>query len=116
MKVMKSQAILIYENRCPKCRLLSKLIYFFDIKGQFTFVPIRSKAARQLLKEFYENPPYNFHMIDDSKNLCYTGLKAVPAIVWKAFLGIIWPFHGKGSNWVKSYLGYPSTYSTHKNT
>lgn len=109
---MVKQIILIYESKCPKCRLLSKLIYLFDVKGQFIFIPIRSKKAVTLLKEFYTNPPYNFHMIDNNKDLCYTGVKAIPAIIWKIFCGIIWPFHGEGSNWVKSYLGYPSTYIT----
>ena len=100
--------ILIYESKCPKCRLLSKLVFLFDIKGQFTFIPIRSKKAVQLLKEFYNNPPYNFHMIDDDKDLCYTGIKAIPAIIRYIFLGILWPFGGNGSGWVKARLGYSS--------
>ena len=97
---MASELILIYESKCPKCRFLSKLVYLFDIRGVFSFLPIRSRKAVSLLHEFYDHPSYNFYFIDDDRNLCYSGLKAVPAILLNLMKGIFWPFGGKGPDWL----------------
>lgn len=50
-------------------------------------------------------------MIHDDKDLCYSGIKAIPAIIWYTFLGMLWPFGGAGPSWIKARLGYPSSYS-----
>ena len=95
--------ILIYEGDCPKCRLLSNLAKIFDVRGKLTYIPIRTKVATQLLHDFYEKIPYNFHFINDDKDLCFTGLKSIPPILWELISGILWPFGGKGPIWLTQW-------------
>ena len=88
---------------------MSKLAHIFDIKGQFSFKPIRSLQAVKLLKEFYDHPPYSFFIIDDINDLCFYGLKAVPIIVKNLLFGLLWPFGGRW-NWLDSKRGLKSNY------
>ncbi|MHA1982973.1 MAG: hypothetical protein ACW967_01385 [Candidatus Hodarchaeales archaeon] len=62
-----------------------------------------------MLREFYEHPPYNFFFIDDSNDLCFFGLNAVPAIFKNITLGLLWPFGGKW-NWLDVKRGSKSNY------
>ncbi|MHA2365269.1 MAG: hypothetical protein ACXAC7_15025 [Candidatus Hodarchaeales archaeon] len=98
---------LLYESECPKCRILSRLCKLFDIRQKITLIPLRSKEAVDLLHEFYESIPYNFHFIDDEKDLCFTGLKAIPPILADMIFGLLWPYGSKGPiwlvNWKKKY-------------
>jgi len=95
--------ILIYEGACPKCRLLSNLAKIFDVRGKLTYLPIRTKEATELLHGFYEKIPYNFHFIDDDKDICYTGLKSIPVIFYEIIIGLFWPFGGKGPLWLSQW-------------
>jgi predicted DCC family thiol-disulfide oxidoreductase YuxK len=95
--------VLIYDPRCPKCKFIGKLVKFFDFGGKFTFFNLTSKEAVDLLHEFYPRIPYNFHFIIDHKDLCYTGIKAIPAILFELISGLFWPFGGKGPHWMKEF-------------
>ena len=94
---------LIYEGECPKCRFLSNICKIFDVRGKITYVPIRSKEAVRILHDFYAKIPYNFHFINDDKDLCFTGLKSIPAILWEIISGLFWPFGGKGPLWLNQW-------------
>lgn len=99
---MEAKKILIYDPRCPKCRFLGKLVRFFDFGGKFTFYPIATREASEILHDFYRNIPYNFHFIIDHKDLCYTGIKAIPAVLYELIAGLFWPFGGNGPHWLRS--------------
>ncbi len=86
------KGILIYESMCPFCRRVKKLIQLFDIGNRIEYIPIRSKEARDLLHEFYEHPPYDFHFIDG--DFCFTGKRAIPRILQTLFISAIWPYSG----------------------
>lgn len=86
------KGILIYEAKCPFCRRVKRLVQMFDIGRRIQYVPIRSKAARDLLYEFYDHPPYDFHFIDG--DFCFTGKKAIPRILQTLFISMIWPYSG----------------------
>ncbi len=86
------KGILIYEAKCPFCRRIKKIIEMFDIGKRIEYLPIRSREARNLLYEFYNKPPYDFHFIED--DLCFTGKKAISRILQALFVSIIWPYSG----------------------
>ena len=95
--------VLIYDPKCPKCRFIGKVVKFIDFGGKITFFELRSKDAVSLLHEFYQHIPWNFHFIIDHKDLCYTGIKAIPAILYELTAGILWPFGGKGPHWMDEF-------------
>lgn len=93
--------ILVYEAKCPKCRVLKFLAGVFDLRQKITYMAIREKETILLLKEFYEHPPYNFHFIYNDRDLCFTGLKAVPMIMKELLTGFFWPYGGRGPYWLE---------------
>ena len=103
MKKAMQNRVLIFDSRCPKCRFISKIVKFFDFGGKFSFLALTSKEGNNLLHEFYANIPYNFHFIIDHKDLCYTGIKAIPAIFKELIYGMFWPFGGEGPHWMNEF-------------
>jgi len=97
---MKSTKILVYDPHCPKCRFLGKIVRLFDIKQKFSYFDIRTKEASKLLHDFFRIIPYNFHFIIDDKDLCYTGIKAIPIVLYELIIGLLWPYGGKGPYWI----------------
>ena len=97
---MQKQKILIYDAGCPKCRFISKLVRIFDLRQKFGYYSIRSKEGAKLLHEFFRVIPYNFHFIIDDKDLCYSGLKAIPLILYELIIGLIWPYGSNGPFWI----------------
>ena len=93
---------LVYEGKCKKCTFIANFFTLFDLNQQFKIVPLRSKEARDLLHDFYEKIPYNFHYIDDQNDLCYTGLKAIPALFSTVIKGVLWPFNWNGSKYLQN--------------
>ena len=93
---MRQKMVLVYDPACPYCRFIGKLVKIFDIKQKLTYFPIRSRESSSLLHEFFEIIPYNFHFIYDDKDLCYTGLKAIPMLLYEIIIGLIWPYNSKG--------------------
>ncbi len=89
------QEILIYEDKCKKCRFLSNLVALLDIRKRIRRIPIRSKEAAKILSQFYEHPPYNFHFIDATETYCFTGIKAIPMLIKSVLLSLFWPFTPK---------------------
>ena len=87
--------VLVYDPACPYCRFIGRIVKIFDVKQQLTYYPIRTKRASSLLHEFFEIIPYYFHFIYDDKDLCYTGLKAIPMLLYEIIMGLIWPYGGK---------------------
>ena len=97
---MKKNKILVYDPGCPKCRFIGKLVRIFDLRSKFTYYSIRSKESSLLLHDFFKNFPYNFHFIIDDKDLCYSGLKAIPLIFYEIILGVLWPYGSEGPFWM----------------
>ena len=98
---MMERKVLVYDPACPYCRFIGKLVKIFDIKQKLTYYPIRTKQASSLLHDFFEIIPYNFHFVYDNKDLCYTGLKAIPLVLYELIIGLIWPYGGKKPFWMK---------------
>lgn len=94
--------ILVYDPACPYCRLIGKIVKIFDIKQKLSYYPIRSKKASSLLHEFFSIIPYNFHFIYDDRDLCYTGLKAIPLVLYELIMGLVWPYGGNKPHWMKN--------------
>ena len=97
---MKKTKILVYDPSCPKCRFIGKLVKIFDLRSKFAYYSIRSKESAQLLHEFFRVIPYNFHFIIDDKDLCYSGLKAIPLILYEIMTGLLWPYGSEGPFWI----------------
>jgi predicted DCC family thiol-disulfide oxidoreductase YuxK len=92
--------ILIYDPKCPKCRFIGKIVRIFDISQKFKYYNLRSSSAAKLLHEFFRVIPYNFHFIIDDKDLCYTGIKAIPLILYEIITGLLWPYGSSGPYWI----------------
>ena len=93
--------ILVYDPACPYCRLIGKIVKIFDLKQKLTYYPIRTKEASSLLHDFFAIIPYNIHFIYNDRDLCYTGLKAIPLVLYELIMGLIWPYGGKKPSWLK---------------
>ena len=89
---MMEKKVLIYDPACPYCRIIGKIVKIFDITNKLTYYPIRTKEASSLLHDFFEIIPYNFHFVYDDRDLCYTGLKAIPMLLYEIIKGLIWPY------------------------
>ena len=98
--IMMQRKILVYDPSCPYCRFIGKIVKIFDISQKLTYYPIRSRQASSLLHEFFEVIPYNFHFVYDDRDLCYTGLKAIPLLLYELIIGLFWPFGGKETFWM----------------
>ena len=93
--------ILVYDSGCPKCRFISKVVKIFDLRQKFAYYSLRDKKGVKLLHEFFQIIPYNFHFVIDDKDLCYTGIKAIPIILYEIILGLLWPYGSKGPFWIQ---------------
>ena len=100
MEEQQKSRILIYDAGCPKCRFISKVVKIFDLRQKFAYYSIREKKGVKLLHEFFRVIPYNFHFVVDDKDICYTGLKAIPIILYEIIIGLLWPYGSNGPYWI----------------
>lgn len=99
MEQKRKNFVLVYDNGCPKCRFISKVVRMFDLRQKFDYFGLREKRGQRLLLEFFRIIPYNFHFVVDDKDLCYSGIKAIPIILYELILGLLWPY-GSHPDWI----------------
>ena len=100
MEQKRKTKILVYDNGCPKCRFICAVVKMFDLRQKFDYYGLRENRGKKLLKEFFRIIPYNFHFVVDDKDLCYSGIKAIPIILYELILGLLWPYGSNGPHWI----------------
>ncbi len=89
----KSNKIIVYDSNCPKCRLISKLIRFLDVKREISFLSIRDEDTIMLLKKIYGGKaPFNYHYFNKRKGIYGYGIQVLPFILWDVFMAILFPY------------------------
>jgi len=78
---------LIHSTTCPKCRTIGWVVRHLDIFRRFNTYSLTGDIGKRILAEYYDDPPYSYFLIDNDKETCYSGTKAILPIL-KGLVGL----------------------------